>query len=148
MRQKLNKGHKGHEVYPFYPRSITEASSPAGMQSRSGGTTSQQFERVMAATSPEPCQRTSSTSVAAYSPESTAGKNRVKPVRVFTSDFSRAKTNCNFFGWAPQSPSTNGRAKSSKVTMVETGFPGSPRKYVGWALGRVAARPKTTGLPG
>ncbi len=32
--------------------------------------------------------------------------------------------------------------------MVETGFPGSPKKYVGKAPGCAGARPKTTGRPG
>ena len=34
----------------------------------------------------------------------------------------------NFRGDMPASASSMGRAKSSKVTMVETGFPGSPKK--------------------
>ena len=34
------------------------------------------------------------------------------------------------------------RAKSSNVTIVDTGFPGNPKKYFS------PTRPKTTGLPG
>ena len=79
--------------------------------------------------SPDPCHRANSTSPFSNSPESTAGRNLFKPVFVRISDFSRARRKINRCGAIPASASIIGRANSSKVTMVETGFPGRPKKY-------------------
>jgi hypothetical protein len=46
------------------------------------------------------------------------------------------------WGAIPESASSSGRAKSSKVTRVETGFPGKAKKYFPRTL------PKATGPPG
>src|SRR6266446_10584660 len=79
--------------------------------------------------SPDPCHRANSTSAFSNSPESTAGRNLFKPVLVRISDFSRALRKINGCGVIPANASIIGRANSSKVTMVDTGFPGSPKKY-------------------
>src|ERR1035441_2632965 len=79
--------------------------------------------------SPDPCHFASSTSAFSNSPESRAGRNRFKPVLVRISDLSRARGKINRCGVIPVSASIIGRANSSKVTMVDTGFPGSPKKY-------------------
>src|ERR1035438_9809229 len=79
--------------------------------------------------SPEPCHRASSTSAFSNPPESTAGRNLFKPVLVRISDFSRARRKISGCGGNPDSASIIGRAKSSKVTIVDTGFPGKPKKY-------------------
>src|ERR1019366_7754815 len=79
--------------------------------------------------SPDPCHRANSTSAFSNSPESPAGRNLFSPVFVRISDFSRARTKINRCGVIPANASIIGRANNSKVTMVETGFPGSPKKY-------------------
>src|SRR6202521_3893877 len=115
--------------------------------------------------SPDPCHRANSTAAFSNSPESTAGRNLFKPVFVRISDFSRARKKINGCGVIPVRASIIGRANSSKVTMVDTGFPGKPKKYFlcgaqvsagaggGFAAGTrtgVSAphEPKTTGRPG
>src|SRR5580704_5637692 len=98
--------------------------------------------------SPEPCQRTHSTSAGWNSPERIAGRKRFRPGLVLISDFSFAYRKTSFRGVAPARASTIGRANSSKVTIVDTGFPGRPKKYL-WSLeATVGTRPNTTGLPG
>src|SRR5664279_1366245 len=79
--------------------------------------------------SPEPCHRASSTSAFSNSPESTAGRNLLNPVFVRISDFNRTRTKTSGRAVIPASASIIGRANNSKVTIVETGFPGSPKKY-------------------
>src|SRR6267154_5288580 len=81
--------------------------------------------------SPEPCQRTNSTFAFSYSPERVAGRKRFNPVLPRISDLSFACKKINWRGNIPASAFSIGRAKSSNVTMVETGFPGSPKKYLG-----------------
>src|SRR6202162_2207328 len=108
--------------------------------------------------SPDPCHRANSTAAFSNSPESTAGRNLFKPVFVRISDFSRARRKINRCGVIPANASIIGRANSSKVTMVETGFPGNPKKYFLCGGGcpprpdRVedppAHEPNTTGRPG
>src|SRR5208282_1207503 len=140
-------------------RSITAIHSPAGMCSRSGGITTRQFDRDFAAMSPDPCQGTSSTCESSNSPERTAGRKRLRPGFTRISDFKRACKNASERGDIPPSASIIGRAKSSKVTMVETGLPGRPKKYLA-GLSRAEPAlslpkgvpaphlPKTTGRPG
>src|SRR5208282_5780403 len=94
-----------------------------------------------------------------------AGRNLFNPVFVRISDFSRARRKINRCGVIPASASIIGRANNSKVTMVDTGFPGSPKKYflcgagaLARADGEVGAgtragapaphEPNTTGRPG
>ena len=88
--------------------------------------------------SPDPCHLASSTSAFSNSPESTAGRNLFKPVFVRISDFSRARRKINRWGVIPASASIIGRANNSKVTMVDTGFPGSPKKYFLCGAGALA----------
>ncbi len=92
--------------------------------------------------SPDPCHRASSTSAFSNSPASTAGRNLFNPVLVRISDFNRAPTKINGLAVIPANASIIGRANNSKVTMVDTGFPGSPKKYF------LPHEPNTTGRPG
>src|ERR1039458_957773 len=86
---------------------------------------------------------------------------RFSPGLMRISDFRRAWRNTRGRGDIPERASITGRAKSSKVTMVETGLPGSPKKYLcgtGAKTSRAGAgapaphehgmRPNTTGRPG
>src|SRR3954453_3892254 len=97
--------------------------------------------------SPEPCQRANLTSVPLNSPEITPGKNRFNPVFVLISDFKRAYRKFSLREVKPANASTIGRANNSKQTMVETGFPGSPKKYRDDMVSH-GTRPNTTGRPG
>src|SRR5450432_2815690 len=108
--------------------------------------------------SPEPCQRTSSTSALSNSPLSEAGRNRVNPVFVVIAAFSLAYVKINLRAVIPARDSIIGRANSSNVTIVDVGFPGRPRKYVPPSPGGAASRagapalhvtlPNTIGFPG
>src|SRR5271155_1051343 len=114
--------------------------------------------------SPEPCQGTSSACEFSYSPERIAGKKRLSPGLTRISDFKRECRKVSGRGEAPDKASSIGRAKSSKVTMVETGLPGRPKKYLCDAeaggsgadaperasrpLPHERTRPNTTGFPG
>src|ERR1022692_2135768 len=113
------------------------------MCSRSGGITTRQFERDLAAISPDPCQGTSSTCEFSYWPERVAGRKRFSPGLTRISDFRRAWRNTSGRGDIPERASIRGRAKSSKVTMVETGLPGRPKKY----LCRTGAKTSRAGAP-
>src|SRR4051812_8816491 len=107
----------------------TDTGSPAAITSLSGGTTSKQFALDMETTSPEPCHRISSTSGEEYDPPRIAGRKRVSPAFVRNSLFIAARANTRASGRAPASAAIKGRAKRSKVTIVEMGFPGRPTKY-------------------
>src|ERR1700691_5946261 len=80
--------------------------------------------------SPEPCQGTGSANESANLPEKIAGRNLVNPVLTRMSDFRRAYGKMSGRGDIPESASNIGLANSSNVTMVETGLPGRPKKYL------------------
>src|SRR5207302_5891068 len=79
--------------------------------------------------SPDPCQDTSSACESSYFPERIAGRNRFSPGLTRISDFRRACRKMSGWGRIPPRASSIGLANSSKVTMVETGLPGRPKKY-------------------
>ena len=82
--------------------------------------------RVRAGTSLDPCQGTGVTSVP--SALRCAGRKRVSPMRWRNSRVSLENGMCSVISSWPPSSSSAARAKISKVTMVEDGFPGSPKK--------------------
>src|ERR1700676_1620198 len=113
--------------------------------------------------SPDPCQETSSTCESSYLQEKRAGRKRVRPTFTRISDLRRACRKVRGWGRMPARASSMGLANSSNVTMVETGFPGRPKKYLCEAFTDAGAdvperanrslpyellRPKTTGFPG
>src|SRR5215469_1297167 len=83
----------------------TGTHSPAEILSRSGGMTRKQFARDMVAMSPDPCQGSNSTWASSNSPEIRAGRKRLSPVLVLTSDFSLARRKTSFRGVMPDSAS-------------------------------------------
>src|SRR6202453_5525435 len=56
-----------------------------------------------------------------------AGRNRLNPGLTRSSDFIRAYRKSSGWGAIPARASSMGPANSSKVTMAETGLPGSPK---------------------
>ncbi len=68
------------------------------------------------------------------------------PVLVVNGPFSAACTNGSGSGFAPPSASMIGRTNNWNVTIVDTGFPGSPKN--GFVLPSNMTWPNTTGLPG
>ena len=124
----------------FFISSSTRISSPRAYSARSESATRKALARVSAGTSPEPCQSTGVTS--APSALSRAGRKRVSPALWRNSRVSRAQGMGSAVSVCPPSSSSAARAKISKVTMVEDGLPGRPKKNL------PRARPKTSGWPG
>src|SRR5579883_374598 len=127
-------------VRKFFHFGSTWISSPAGYSARPESATRYALARVSAGTSLEPLQRTGVTSVP--SGLSSAGRKRVRPVLCRNSRVSLAYGMGSETSSCPDSSSRAARAKISKVTMVEAGFPGRPKKNFS------PARPKTSGWPG
>src|ERR1700691_5573025 len=96
--------------------------------------------------SPDPCHGTGSAWESSNLPERIAGRNLVSPVVTRMSDFRRAWRKVSGRGDIPDNASSTGLANSSNVTMVETGLPGRPKKYL-WEclLEAELTRPNTTG---
>ncbi len=112
----------------------------------SGGRTTKQLERAVAARSPEPCQGMRRTVAWSQLASRYAGRKRVRSV----AGSGSARAACAKWGARLGSPArarSMGAAKSRKVTMVETGLPGRPKKGSGAAFSR-GRSPKTVGLPG
>src|SRR6185312_1040784 len=116
------------EFRHFQERGITHIISPAANSSRSGGTTSRQSAFANAATSPDPCHLTGSTSGTFHSPASRAGRNRVRPLLTRKGATNRAPGACSGKAQAPATARTILFANSSNVTIVEIGLPGRPKK--------------------
>src|ERR1022692_4112015 len=94
--------------------------------------------------SPDPCHRASSTSAFSNSPERIAGRNRLSPVLVWIADFNRALEKTSGSGFIPPSAAIIGLANNLKVTIVDTGVPGRPRKYRPWGAGVPAREDRKT----
>src|SRR5271165_229883 len=127
---------------------------PAGTCDNSGATTRKQLALAIAAISPDPCQRsafttptsifpaTSLSALPAPSGHSTrAGKKCVIPDFSFKSSASVACTNGKARAAAPVSKSIAGITKSSNVTIVDKGFPGSPNTGFPWQIANTAGFP-------
>src|ERR1700722_10012447 len=80
--------------------------------------------------SPDPCQATNSTSERSNSPERRAGRKRLRPALMRISFFKRAWGKIRLRGDAPGKAAGRAPAHSSKVTNVDPGFPGRPKKLV------------------
>src|SRR6185295_18632706 len=123
----------------FFHLRRTRIMSPAAQDSRSGSVTRKAFARDKAPRSPDPCHGSGAT--VDPSAESCAGRNRVRPVLWRRSFDSLACNNRKGASLAPPNSSTAARANTSNVTMVDAGFPGSPKKNVSRTF------PNTSGCP-
>src|SRR5258706_1809207 len=123
-------------------RSSIGTVSPTSTRLRSAATTKKQFARAKAAMSPEPCQGRAFTSGVAPRHSTLAGRKCVRPGFSFRGAPRCASTSGRSRAVAPLSKSIAGTAKSSNVTMVETGLPGSPKTNV------FPHFPNTAGFPG